>query len=217
MKAIRILVADDEAMVREGFVELISYQSDMKVVGQAKNAAEVVEFARQNKPDIILLDLHMPKEYDGVNAIPEIKKVSPDSSILILTSFDSTPEVYQSIKAGAMGFLLKGMTRTELLAAIHDLAKGKSFIPPFIAMKVIKDMEHPAEEVYTADPLTPREHDTLELLSHGNSNREIAATLFVHERTVAKYVSSILSKLHLANRTQAALFARKEKKEDNKK
>ena len=116
-----------------------------------------------------------------------------------------------------MGFLLKGMTRTQLLEAIHDIAKGKASIPPHIAVKVIKDIKEPTKEVYTADPLTPRERDTLNLLALGKSNQEIAATLFVHERTIAKYVSSILRKLHLANRTQAALYARNEKKDDSKK
>jgi len=217
MKAIRILVVDNESLVRDGFVMLLSFQPDMKVIGEARDGIEAVEIASQTKPDIILLDLHMPDPYDGVKAIPNLKNASPASRILILTSFDNTPEVYQSIKSGAMGFLLKGMTKDQLLDAIHDVAKGKASIPPHIAMKVINEMEHPTEEVYTANPLTPRERDTLNLLALGHSNQEIGATLFVHERTVAKYVSSILSKLHLANRTQAALYARNEKKDDNKK
>ena len=216
MKTIRILVVENESIVRDGFVTILSFQPDMKVVGEAKDGIEAVDIARLTKPDVVLLDLHMPRQ-NGLETIPKIKSVSPDSNILILTSFDETPEVYQSIKSGALGFLLKDATRVQLLQAIHDVAKGIAAIQPSIAIKVIQDMDHPSEEVYTANPLTPRERDTLNLLALGHGNQEIAATMYVHERTVAKYVSSILSKLHLANRTQAALYARNEKKDDTKK
>lgn len=206
MKAIRILVVDDESVVRDGVVTILSFQTDMKVVGEAENGIKAVEIARQTKPDVVLLDLVMPKQ-GGLESIPKIKNVSPDSSILVLTSFDESDLVYQSIKAGALGFLLKDATRVQLLQAIRDVAKGLASIPPSIAMKVINEIDHPAELVYTANPLTPRELETLKLIARGLSNQEISAALFVNERTVAKYVSSILNKLHLANRTQAALYA----------
>jgi NarL family two-component system response regulator LiaR len=206
MKAIRILVADDESVVRDGVVTILSFQPDMKVVGEAENGIKAVEIARQVKPDVILLDLMMPKQ-SGLESIPKIKNVSPESRILVLTSFDESDLVYQSIKAGALGFLLKDATRVQLLQAIRDVAKGLASIQPSIAMKVINEIDHPAELVYTANPLTPRELETLRLIARGLSNQEIATDLVVHERTVAKYVSSVLNKLHLANRTQAALYA----------
>jgi len=206
MKAIRILVVDDESVVRDGVVTILSFQPDMKVVGEAENGLKAVEIARQTKPDVVLLDMVMPKQ-NGLESIPKIKAVSPDSRILVLTSFAESDRVYQSIKAGALGFLLKDATRVQLLQAIRDVSKGLASIQPSIAMKVINEIDHPAELTYTANPLTPRELETLKLIARGLSNQEIATTLVVHERTVAKYVSSILDKLHLANRTQAALYA----------
>ncbi len=206
MKAIRILVVDDESVVRDGVVTILSFQPDMKVVGEAENGIKAVEIARQTKPDVVLLDMVMPKQ-NGLESIPKIKTVSPDSRILVLTSFAESDRVYQSIKAGALGFLLKDATRVQLLQAIRDVSKGLASIQPSIAMKVINEIDHPAELMYTANPLTPRELETLKLIARGMSNQEIATTLVVHERTVAKYVSSILDKLHLANRTQAALYA----------
>ena len=158
------------------------------------------------KPDVILLDMRIPK-INGLDAIPKLKVVAPSSRILVLTSFAESDMVYQTIRAGALGFLLKDARRDQLLQAIRDVANGQASIQPTIAMKVIHEIEHPTEIMYTADPLTPREHDTLKLIARGLSNQEIAATMVVHERTVAKYVSSILEKLHLANRTQAALYA----------
>jgi len=206
MKAIRILVVDDESVVRDGVVTILSFQPDMKVVGEAENGIKAVEIARQTKPDVVLLDMVMPKQ-NGLETIPKLKSVSPDSRILVLSSFNESDKVYQSIKAGALGFLLKDATRVQLLQAIRDVAKGLASIQPSIAMKVINEIDNPAELMYTANPLTPRELETLKLIARGLSNQEIASSLVVHERTVAKYVSSILDKLQLANRTQAALYA----------
>ena len=206
MKAIRILVVDDESVVRDGVVTILSFQPDMKVVGEAENGIKAVEIARQTKPDVVLLDMVMPKQ-NGLETIPKLKSVSPNSRILVLTSFNESDKVYQSIKAGALGFLLKDATRVQLLQAIRDVAKGLASIQPSIAMKVINEIDNPAELMYTANPLTPRELETLKLIARGLSNQEIASSLVVHERTVAKYVSSILDKLQLANRTQAALYA----------
>jgi NarL family two-component system response regulator LiaR len=209
MKPIRILVVDDESVVRDGVVAILSFQTDMKVVGEAEDGLKALELAKQTKPDVVLLDMHMPK-LNGLEAIPKLKEVSPKSRILVLTSFAESDRVYQTIKAGALGFLLKDATRVQLLQAIRDVANGQASIQPSIAMKVINEIDHPAELMYTADPLTPRELETLKLIARGLSNQEIAVSLVVHERTVAKYVSSVLEKLHLANRTQAALYAVRE-------
>jgi NarL family two-component system response regulator LiaR len=216
MKKIRILVVDDESLVREGVIAILSYQTDIEVVGEARNGLEAVEMACKTKPDVILLDLAMPQQ-DGLSTIPKLIEVVPNTRILVLTSFAETNGVYQSIKAGALGFLLKDATRVQLVQAIRDVEKGQASIPAYIALKVIHDINHPSELMYTTDPLTPRELETLLLIARGLSNQEIAAALVVHKRTVAKYVSNILNKLHLANRTQAALYAIREGLVDTKK
>lgn len=209
MKKIRVLVVDDESVVREGIATILSLQSDIEVIGEAQDGIQAVLFARAKKPDVILLDMRMPKQ-DGLTTIPQILEVVPETRILVLTSFAESDMVYQAIKSGALGYMLKDATRVQLLQAIRDVAKGQASIQPSMAIKVIHEIEHPTEILYTADPLTPRELETLRLIARGMSNQEIAGVLFVHERTVAKYVSSILDKLHLANRTQAALYAIRE-------
>jgi two-component system, NarL family, response regulator LiaR len=209
MKKIRILVVDDESVVREGVVAILSYQSDFEVVAEAENGLQALELARKTKPDVVLLDMVMPKQ-DGLATIPKLKEILPEARILVLTSFAEADRVYQTIKAGALGYLLKDATRVQLLQAIRDVAKGQASIHPTVALKVIHEIDHPSELMYTSEPLTPRELDTLRLIARGHSNQEIATALTVHERTVAKYVSNILDKLHLANRTQAALYAVRE-------
>jgi len=209
MKKICVLVVDDESVVREGVVAILSFQTDLEVVGEAEDGIQALDLARRTKPDVILLDMVMPRQ-DGLATIPKLKEILPEAQILVLTSFAESDRVYQAIKAGALGYLLKDATRVQLLQAIRDVSKGQASIHPSIALKVIHEIDHPSELLYTADPLTPRELETLRLIARGLSNQEIASTLVVHERTVAKYVSSILNKLHLANRTQAALYAIRE-------
>ncbi len=209
MKKIRVLVVDDESVVREGVATILSLQSDIEVVGEAQDGIQAVQLAQAKKPDVVLLDMVMPKQ-DGLATIPKIKELLSEAKILVLTSFAESDLVYKAIKFGALGYLLKDSTRAQLLQAIRDVANGQASIQPSMAMKVIHEIEHPSEILYTADPLTPREHETLRLIARGLSNQDIANILFVHERTVAKYVSSILEKLHLANRTQAALYAIRE-------
>lgn len=208
-KLIRIIVCDDESVVRDGVAAILSFQTDMKVVGEAEDGIKAVALAEKEKPDVLLLDMVMPRQ-TGLETIPKIKSVSPETKILVLTSFAESDRVYQTIKAGALGYMLKDATRTQLLQAIRDVANGQASIQPSIAMKVIHEIDHPSELMYTTDPLTPRELETLKLIARGLSNQEIAEALVVQERTVAKYVSSILYKLHLANRTQAALYAIRE-------
>jgi DNA-binding NarL/FixJ family response regulator len=208
-KKIRILVVDDENVVREGFVAILRLQSEMQVVGEAFDGLQAVQMARKTKPDVVLLDLVMPHQ-DGLTTIPQIKEVSPESRILVLTGTAESDRVFQALKSGALGFLLKDATRVQLLQAIREVASGQASIQPSIAVRVIQEIDHPAHLLYTIDPLTPRELETLKLIARGLSNSEIALELHVHERTVAKYVSSVLEKLQLANRTQAALYAIRE-------
>ena len=205
-KKIRILVVDDENVVREGFVAILHVTPDMQVVGEALNGLEAVQMVRKTKPDVVLLDLNMPGQ-DGLTTIPQIKELLPETRILVLTGSAESDRVFQAVKSGALGFLLKDATRVQLLEAIREVANGQASIPPNIAVRVMQEINNPSKALWTADPLTPRELETLKLLAFGMSNQEIAVQLGVSERTVAKYVSSILEKLQLANRTQAALYA----------
>ena len=208
MKQIRILIADDHAVVREGVGAIIATQPDMTLVGQAADGAEALALAQALQPDVILLDLVMPK-MDGLQTIPAIKAANPEAHILVLTSFANDERVFPAIKAGALGYLLKDVTHDQLIRAIRDVARGQVSLHPAIALKVIRELDQPPALPPTAEPLTTRELETLRLIAKGLTNQEIAAQLFVHERTIAKHVSNILGKLHLANRTQAALYALK--------
>ena len=206
MDTIRVLLVEDQAIIREGLAAILSFQTDMEVIGQAKDGIEAMALAREKKPNVILLDLVMPRQ-DGLTTIPLIKELMPEVHILVLTSFADNDKVYQAIKSGAEGYMLKDATPAQLLQGIRDVAQGQASLYPSIAIRVIREINTPSDMTYTSDPLTPRELETLRLIANGLSNQEIAKKLFVQERTVAKYVSSILDKLHLANRTQAALYA----------
>ena len=208
-ETIRVLIADDHAVVREGLAAILALQSDMQLVGEATDGVQVVALAQALQPDVILTDLVMPRQ-DGLAAIREIKAANPDARILVLTSFADDERVFPAIKAGALGYLLKDIPREQLLQAIRDVAQGRAFLHPVIALKLIRELEQPPDLPVTTDPLTVRELETLRLIARGLTNQEIADELFIHERTVAKYVSNVLGKLHLANRTQAALYALRE-------
>jgi DNA-binding NarL/FixJ family response regulator len=218
MKEIRVLVVDDQAVVREGLVSMLSYQSDIKIIGQASDGREAITVANKEKPDVILLDLAMPR-MDGLDSIVALRDVAPAAKILILTGYADPEQVFKAIKSGAIGFMLKDTTWEQLLQAIRDVAKGQSYIDSSIAIKLIQEF-NPSPAATPVDHnslLTEREQEVLKLLAKGKSNLEISEALFVHERTIAKYVSSILGKLQVENRTQAALFAIREgmDKEDN--
>jgi two-component system, NarL family, response regulator LiaR len=209
MTRIRLLVVDDQTVVREGLAAILANYSDIEVIGQASDGMQALEIIKQAKPNVVLLDLVMPG-LDGLATIPRIREIAPNTRILVVTSFAESDRVYQAIKAGALGYILKDATRDQLVQSIRDVAQGRASLQPSIAVKLIQEINHPSELLYTADPLTRRELETIRLIARGLSNQEIAAELFVNERTIAKYVSSILDKLHLANRTQAALYALRE-------
>ncbi|PKN93979.1 MAG: DNA-binding response regulator [Chloroflexi bacterium HGW-Chloroflexi-6] len=213
MDKIRVLVVDDQNVVREGLVAILSFQSDIEVVGQASDGLQATQMLPQTKPDVVLLDLVMPIQ-DGLTTIPQIKQLMPDVQILVLSGFAEGDLIFSAIKAGAIGYMLKDATRDQLFQAIRDVSHGLASLHPSIALRVIREINNspqPAPAPATASHiLTPRELETLRLIGRGHSNQEIAAILVVNDRTVAKYVSSILSKLHLSNRTQAALYAVRE-------
>ena len=209
MKKIRILVVEDQNVVREGLVAILNFQPDIEVVGEAEDGIRAVEIAHKTRPDVILLDMVMPRQ-DGLMTIPKLKLAAPEARILVLSSFAESDRVYQAIKAGALGYMLKDATRAQLLQAIRDVASGQAQLQPSIAMKVIHEFDRSAEGSLTNQSLTRRELEALRLIARGLSNQEIATNLVVHERTIAKYVSNILNKLHVTNRTQAALYAIRE-------
>jgi two-component system, NarL family, response regulator LiaR len=208
-RSIRILMADDHPVVRRGLRTLISSEPGMELVGEAADGVEAVEKARALAPDVILLDLMMPR-MGGLEAIGEIMKDNPQARVLILTSFAEDDKVFPAIKAGALGYLLKDSSPDELLDAIRDVHRGESSLHPAIARKLINELSQPSDLPPTTDPLTAREVDILRLLAQGLTNHEIAERLVLSEWTARTHVRNILDKLHLANRTQAALYALRE-------
>jgi len=208
-KNIRVLIVDDHAIVREGQRALIDSEPGMEVFGEAANGIEAVELALSLQPDVILLDLVLPGK-EGIEVIKEIKEVNPELRILVLTSFSEDEKVYAAIKAGAMGYLLKDSSPTEILTAIHKVHQGEMPMQPSIARKLMLEIQRASNLPPTKEPLTEREAEILKLVAQGLPNQEIADSLVISERTVRTHVTNILGKLHLANRTQAALYALRE-------
>ncbi len=206
---IRILVADDHAVVREGLRTLIDTEPGMKVVGEAADGIAAVQKACSLEPDVVLLDMVMPR-MDGLEAIHQMKLKCPEARILVLTSFSHDDKVFPAIKAGALGYLLKNASPQALLQAIRDVDQAVPTISPDIAGKLMRELQRTSDLPPTEDPLTGREMDVLRLVAQGLTNQEIAETLIIGVGTVRTHVSNILAKLHLANRTQAALYALRE-------
>ncbi len=206
---IRILICDDHAVVREGLRALISTEPDMTIVGEATDGANAIAAFRELRPDVALLDMVMPR-MDGVETLKVILSEFPGARILILTSFSDDDMVFPAIKAGALGYLLKDSMPEELIRAIRSVNRGEASLHPSIARRLIQELTQPTSLPPTQEPLTEREMEVLRLVAKGYSNEEIGDSLVVSERTARGHVSSILSKLHLANRTQAALYALRE-------
>lgn len=207
--SIRVVIADDHSIVRKGIRALLATEADIQVVGEAGDGQEAVAQARQLRPDVILMDLVMPK-MDGIEATRQISVTLPATRILVLTSFAADDKVFPAIKAGALGYLLKDSSPEDLVRSIHQVARGEPSLEPSVARKVLHELSHPLKIELTTDPLSERELIVLRQIAQGHSNREIGEQLFISEATVRTHVSNILSKLHLASRTQAALYALKE-------
>jgi NarL family two-component system response regulator LiaR len=206
---IRVLIADDHAILRKGIRALLGTEPDIEVVGETADGLETVNQAAALRPDVILMDLVMPN-MDGIEATRRITSEQPGIRILVLTSFAADDKVFPAIKAGALGYILKDSGPAELVRAIHQVYQGQPSLEPAIALKMLQELSHPPQRPPTPDPLSEREMEVLRLLAQGKSNREIAEQLVITELTVRTHVSNILGKLHLANRTQAALYALKE-------
>jgi NarL family two-component system response regulator LiaR len=203
---IRVLVVDDHIVMREGLSALVNSWTEMEVVGEAADGCEAIDKTRSLNPDVILMDLVMPC-MGGVEAIGQIMKENRKARILVLTSFSEDDKVLPAIQAGALGYLLKDSSSKELIQAIFDVHAGKLALHPAVTRKVIQGLNRFNENEITTEALTEREVDVLKLIAKGHTNQAIAKDLCISERTVARHVSSVLSKLRLENRTQAALHA----------
>ena len=206
---IRILIVDDHAVVRKGIRALLATEPTLEVVDEAVDGLEAVGKYEELLPDILLLDLLMPK-MSGIEVIRELKGKYSDAKILVLTSFAANEQVFPAIKAGALGYLLKDTQPEDLINAIRQVYRGESFLSPTIARMVLQEVFQPGEKPLSPDPLTKREIEVLQVLAKGKSNRDIGENLSITEATVRTHVSNILAKLHLASRTEAALYALKE-------
>lgn len=206
----RVLVADDEHLMRAGLIELLTTDPEIEIVGQASTGREAVELARQLAPDVVLMDVRMP-DLDGIAATRELSRTSPSVKVLMLTTFEQDDYVFGALRAGASGFLLKRTRPEDLIAAVHAIAAGDSLLSPSVTRRVIDRMaQQPTPELAgqaKLEALTPRERDVLELIARGLSNREIAAALVVEESTIRTHVKRILAKLDLRDRVQAVIFA----------
>ena len=206
---IRVLVVDDHAIVRKGIRAMLEVVPDIDMVGEAESGREAVVEAERLRPDVIVMDLVMPG-MDGVEAIERIKADQPEARILVLTSFAGEDKLFPAIKAGALGYHLKDSSPDDLLRAIRRVQKGESSLHPVIARRVLDELSGASKSPEPVDPLTPREVEVLRLVAQGRENCDIAEELVISEATVRTHVSNIMSKLHLANRTQAALYALRE-------
>ena len=206
---IRILVVDDHTVVRKGIRALLAEIEDIEVVGEAHTGQEAITQAESLNPDVILMDLVMP-EMDGIEAIRHISIHQPGARILVLTSFTADDKVFPAIKAGALGYLLKDSDSADLVRAIRQVHRGEPSLHPSIARRVLQELSQPVPPRPAPEPLTDREVEVLQLLAQGLGNQEIAEQLVIAEVTVRTHVSNILSKLHLANRVQATLYALRE-------
>ncbi len=206
---IRILIADDHKVVRDGLKVFLGPQANLEVVGEARDGAEAASLAECLRPEIILMDLIMPG-MDGIEATRMIRQKNLPCQVIVLTSSAEDESVIAAVRAGAMGYLLKDASPEELRAAIQDVYAGGSALPPHIASKVLRELNRPESKPAASSALTGREIEVLKMVAYGQTNQEIANRLVISVWTVRTHLTSILTKLHLENRTQAALFALRE-------
>ncbi len=205
MDEISVVIVDDHALVRQGLRTFLDLHEDIQVTGEAANGVEAVERVGQLRPDVVLMDLVMP-EMDGIEAIKRIRSICPDTKVIVLTSFTEDEKLFPSIKAGAMGYLLKNVSPGDLVSAIKAAHRGEAQLNPEIARRLMDEVSNKPSTL-DEEVLTRREMDVLRLIAQGRNNRGISEELVLSEKTVKTHVSNILGKLHLADRTQAAIYA----------
>lgn len=212
MENIKVLIVDDHTLFRRGIADVIAGSSDITVVGEASDGLEGIEKARQFKPDVVLMDLNMPR-CSGLEATQALQAEMPGINVLVLTVSEMEEDLFKAVKYGAKGYLLKKAEPDDLIQAIHYVARGESIVSPLMATKLLTEFQgltsgvpkKPAEEVHPE--LSPRESEVLQLVAKGSKNREIGDALFISENTVKTHLQNIMEKLHLANRSQAAAYA----------
>lgn len=205
---ISVLIADDHSLMREGLKQILELEPDIKVVSSAANGEEAVKYAQLYKPDVILMDINMPK-MNGIDALRRLKDMGIDSKVIMLTIHDAREYLYETIRIGANGYVLKDADSDTLLKAIRDVSQGKSYIQPSLSELLVKEFNSKEDKDKTSslvDKLTKREYEVLTLIAEGLNNREIAEKLFISEKTVKNHVSNIFKKLDVSDRVQAAIF-----------
>jgi len=208
-ETIRVLVVDDHAIIRKGIRAVLDLVPDIDLVGEAENGNQAITLDLELAPDVVLMDLMMP-EMDGITCIKQIRKKRPKARILVLTNFAGEDMIFPAIKAGAMGYHLKDSSPEALIDAIRQVNQGVASLHPSIAKRVLEEFQDSDKQKLSEEPLTQRELEILRLIAQGLENKEIAEQLVISEATVRTHVSNILGKLHLASRTQAALYALRE-------
>lgn len=206
MEPIKVLIADDHPVVREGLSAMLGKEQDIQVVGEAENGVEAVNKAKKLQPDIILMDLRMP-ELDGVEAMCQIRAENPDIKFIVLTTYDNDEYIFKGIEAGARAYLLKDAPREELFKAIRAVYRGESLIQPAVAGKVLDRFAKLSREAQIPEALSERELEVLKLMAKGAANKEIATKLFISESTVKTHIQSIFQKLEVGDRTEAVTKA----------
>ena len=210
-EAIRVIIADDHAIVRQGLAAILQTAGDIDVIGEARHGDAAIAMASELLPDVVLMDIRMGGSEDGVDATRRLKAVVPNANVIILTNYDEEDNVFQSMRAGASGYLLKDVSANELINAVRTVAQGYSLICPSVARRVLREFQgpHNGHRVSSTalEELTAREREVLGLVAQGRANKEIARVLCITERTAKTHVSNILSKLQMSDRTQAALYA----------
>jgi DNA-binding NarL/FixJ family response regulator len=204
---IRILVADDHPLFRDGLRTIASLEDDFELVGEAANGRDAVDLALQLEPDVVVMDLHMP-EVNGIEATRQIVAARPDVGVLVLTMFEDDDSVFAAMRSGARGYLLKGAGHDEVARAIEAVARGEAIFGPAIAQRVIEFFAHRSHPPQPFPELTEREREILELIAQGRSNGDIASRLVLSQKTVRNNVSNIFTKLRVADRAQAIVRAR---------
>ena len=209
---INVLLVDDQALFREGLSTILSVWDDINIIAEAGDGQEAIEQAKVHQPDVILMDIRMPV-LDGVAATRQLQEIMPQTRIIVLTTFDDDEHIFEALRSGAAGYLLKDVSSRKLVEAIRTTARGESFLQPSVAAKVVAEFTRMAQPVKIKkqpliEPLTKREFEILELVAGGNSNKEIATQLYITEGTVKNHLTNILGKLGVRDRTQAALKAK---------